>query len=151
MPSKKELEYYINSNGCWIVTSHKPYKDGRVRLRDNGKLTYAHIVVYKRVHGDIPDNKVVRHKCDNPQCCNPDHLELGTQADNVQDRYERNRSAKGSVNGNSRLTEDGVREIRKSTLSITELAKTYNVSYTTMRCIKKNITWTHVKETEVNS
>jgi hypothetical protein len=56
--------------------------------------------------GPIPDGLQVRHTCDNPPCCNPAHLLLGTQADNCRDMVVRRRS------GVEKLTPDNVREIR---------------------------------------
>ena len=64
------------------------------RTRRDGVSTYKHRLVYIDTHGlrleDIAD-RVVRHRCDNPGCLNPDHLELGTQADNSRDMWERTR------------------------------------------------------------
>jgi hypothetical protein len=52
---------------------------------------YAHRIAYELTTGSIPAGLVVRHKCDVPRCCNPDHLLLGTQADNLQDARDRGR------------------------------------------------------------
>jgi hypothetical protein len=54
---------------------------------------------------------VVRHTCDNPLCINPDHLLIGTHNDNVQDKVNRGRQAKGTHNGRSKLTEPEVIDI----------------------------------------
>ena len=64
-----------------------------------------HRMAYTLRFGEIPSGQVVRHKCDNKLCANPHHLELGTQADNVRDAYER-----GQLN--KQLTSDQVRQIR---------------------------------------
>lgn len=55
---------------------------------------YAHRLAYVLMVGDIPADRLVLHNCDNPRCCNPSHLRLGTYADNARDREERKRSAK---------------------------------------------------------
>lgn len=84
---------------------------------------YAHRIAYCKAHNiDIESikGKVVRHTCDNPPCVNPDHLILGTQADNVADMISRNRQATGEelrprygeLNHNAKLTDQQVDEIR---------------------------------------
>jgi hypothetical protein len=57
----------------------------------DGKREYAHRAVWMMLYGPIPPKHVVRHRCDNPPCINPDHLILGTQADNMQDCTSRGR------------------------------------------------------------
>lgn len=66
----------VNSRGCWVY-GNLTY--GRVNRRS------AHRVAYERWIGPIPENHVVRHRCNNPPCVNPDHLETGTQSQNNQD------------------------------------------------------------------
>jgi hypothetical protein len=56
-----------------------------------GKRQLSYRIVWEIFHGPIPDGQKVRHKCDNPLCCNPMHLELGTQGDNEDDKYVRDR------------------------------------------------------------
>ena len=96
------IEYEINSNDCWICTSHKCDTSGYPMVRRNGKFWKANRYSYTIHKGDIPKGLVIRHTCDNPACINPDHLILGTQKDNVQDMIERNRfrDARGDKNPN---------------------------------------------------
>lgn len=79
-------------------------RKGYGSARFEGQSRLAHRVAYCKHHNlsykDI-EGQVVRHKCDNPRCINPLHLELGTQADNVRDMQERNRIAKGERHGMS--------------------------------------------------
>lgn len=84
-----------------------------------GRPARAHRIAYELVRGPIPPGEgyhgtVVRHRCDNRPCCNPAHLELGTQADNVRDAIERGRRAdkRGERTGTSLLTESDVMNIR---------------------------------------
>ncbi len=76
--------------GCWLWTaSAKPGGYGQILV---GRVpAYAHRVSYELYVGEIPEGMVVRHKCDVRLCVNPDHLELGTQADNVMDCIKRGR------------------------------------------------------------
>lgn len=86
----------VDGDGCWIWTgaTHKTKGHGIIRREwtpSGGSVAYTHVVVYELTHGPIPPGLVVRHKCDNPQCCRPNHLELGTVADNNRDMVERGR------------------------------------------------------------
>lgn len=65
----------------------------------NGTNRKAHRVSWEFTHGELPVGVDVLHKCDNPPCCNPAHLFIGTDADNVADKCSKNRQAKGDRNG----------------------------------------------------
>lgn len=78
------------SGSCWCWTAYRK-PTGYGVFKYNGKLHRAHRFALEVTHGEIPEGLVVRHKCDNPSCCNPEHLEIGTQADNMRDRTERGR------------------------------------------------------------
>lgn len=88
-------------------------------LRVHGVKIAAHRAAYILQVGPVPDGLVVRHRCDNPICCNVEHLELGTQQDNVNDVKARGRGAgwyesrnRGVENPNAKLNEETVRYIR---------------------------------------
>lgn len=86
------------------------------RIRHNGQKSYpAHRLMYELRKGVIPDGLVVRHKCDNPACINIEHLETGTQKDNVGDMFVRARAnrANGEAHGRAKLTQAQVDEIRR--------------------------------------
>ena len=77
-------------DGCQIATPCLTFTGakqsrGHGLIWDNGKLAQAHRIAYEHKHGPIPKGMVVMHLCDNPACCNPDHLTLGTQKDNTHD------------------------------------------------------------------
>jgi hypothetical protein len=63
---------------------------GKFRI-DRNTIINAHKMAYILSKGEVPPGLVVRHKCDNPACCNPDHLELGTMLDNTRDQFARGR------------------------------------------------------------
>jgi len=87
---------------------------------------------------------LVRHTCDNKACVNPDHLILGTSADNSKDMTDRNRQAKGERVGTSILTEDTVKLIKSLSGSSRKVAKFLGCSATTIKDIRKGKIWKHV-------
>lgn len=145
----RAITFDIDENGCFVCTSHKPNKDGYRQLKIEGKTQLMHRVIYTETFGTIPDGYVVRHKCDNPHCINPEHLETGTVADNNRDRDERGRRviAKGELHGHSKLTATQVYEIYKRVNNgdtLLALAKEYGVEKSTIFKIKHRITWRHL-------
>jgi len=101
------------------------------------------------LYGDIIDNYIVRHKCNNILCCNPHHLQLGTQYDNIQDRVQSGRCAKGERNGYSILTNDIVIELitkiyNNEFKTIQEISEYYNVAWHTIRDLLFGKTWKHI-------
>lgn len=118
---------------------------GRIMERKHGML--AHRKAYELAKGKIPEGLVVRHTCDNPSCCNPRHLLVGTHKDNSQDSVERGRNAKGEGQGNAKLSDRIVKELRKrhaGGVSISQLSREYMVARSTIRNSIKGKTWSHV-------
>ena len=112
----EKLKWYgwdVTPTGCWELHGTRD-KDGYVVFYAEGKNQHSHRAAYKEWVCPIPEGMVVRHKCDNPPCINPKHLELGTVQDNVNDREERGRRtpARGEKNGYAKLTWDNVNDIR---------------------------------------
>lgn len=100
-----------------IETTATKTRQGYGQVRHNKQMVGAHRVAYCKHHGiDISTIKglVVRHTCDNPPCINPAHLVIGTVSDNNRDAIERgrHRSAPKERNGNAKLTEAQVQQIR---------------------------------------
>jgi hypothetical protein len=130
---------------CWpwrYGTNESGY--GEFRCEGGEDRGAAHRIAYTITKGDIPAGLIVRHSCDNPLCCNPDHLEIGTHQDNVADRVSRNRSAIGEDNGRAKLSEEDVRRIRRSPLSNETLARTFKVDPSTIKAVRTGDTWKHV-------
>ena len=118
-------------------------------------MILAHRAVWEDVHGPIPEKSslahgyVVMHLCDNRLCCNPDHLRLGTQAENVRDMDAKgrrvNRPRRGEAHHKAKLTEDDVRAIRASNDSQYVLAKRFGVSRPMIGYIKRGLSWRHIE------
>ena len=100
-------------------------------------------------HGDDPGDECVCHTCDNPGCVNPAHLWLGTIGDNNRDAWQKGRSFQpetlpGEQNTQAKLTEQDVREIRKSNELQRILAEQYGVCHQLISQIKTGKIWKHV-------
>ena len=109
----QRIGYIVTARGCWEWRGDRS-PGGYGRVRDYArKLLLVHRVTWSIVNGKpIPDGMVVRHSCDNPPCFNPDHLILGTHADNDHDRDVKGRTANGTRIGASKLTDGQVEQIR---------------------------------------
>jgi hypothetical protein len=108
------------SCGCVVWLGHQS-KDGygimRIGSRTDGtrKLERTHRLMWKLACGSVPRNKQVLHRCDVPACINPDHLFLGTNADNVSDKVRKGRARgmPGEQHPRVRLTDADVHQIRQ--------------------------------------
>lgn len=119
-----------------------------------GQRLYMHRLAYEEAYGPIPPNTEVCHRCDNPACVRPDHLFLGTQADNMADMIAKGRNDtsgitqhRGEQHPLARLTESSVREIRtlvNGGLSHAKVAKRFSVSRPTVTAIMSGRIWSHV-------
>ena len=140
----------INENtGCWEWTGFKHSQGyGWVSTEKPGKPTRVHRFAYRvyLLNGGELDRKVcICHKCDNPVCFNPEHLFLGSQADNVHDRA--NKGRKGMIGKTcipKKLTEGDIRAIRVSSESSTAIAPIYGINPRTVRYIRARKCWKHV-------
>lgn len=77
-------------NGCQIRTTNCGAK-GYSRITVDGKQILCHRLMWEHENGSIPDGMVVMHRCDNPPCCNPEHLTIGSLADNNRDMWAKGR------------------------------------------------------------
>lgn len=143
-PNKFTID--VNDDGCFVCTSHKSINEyGHRSFRKYGRNYLVHRYIYEECFGFIADDLVVRHKCDNPSCINPEHLEVGTHADNVMDKVKRERVPKGSSHSNSKFTEDDVKFIKRNPqISARELVEKFGVSKEAIYKIRQGIRWSHV-------
>ena len=128
-------------NGCWEWQGFVN-PNGYARLQwtsaDGVKTIYGHRTSFRAFKGEIPVGMVVRHTCDNRKCLNPDHLELGTQADNMHDRTRR-----GGC-GWAKLTPESVRDIHseyESGATQTALAMKHGVSQALVSKVLRGKAW----------
>jgi hypothetical protein len=149
-PLWKILEFWSRvkrGSGCWIWNGQ--IMDGYGFLHFDRKRKYAHRMSWELHHGAIPLRLVVCHECDNPPCVNPKHMFLGTNQDNVRDRFLKGRSAKGNRNGSRiharKLNLIKASEIRKryaeGGVSQKLIGMEFGVSRSTVEDVIKNRLW----------
>jgi hypothetical protein len=133
--------------GCWDWIGRRSKKGyGEIDLIQYSH-PYTHRVSWCLHFGDIPDGMCVLHECDNPSCVNPDHLFLGTNQDNVDDKCRKGRHKVGMDTRSSKLTNEEVLEIRKlhnDHIRISDISRMYGRSYNTIRRITIGVTWKHL-------
>ena len=137
--------FTITAIGCWEAR-FKPDSHGYVPVRIINVGTFKlHRVSYTVNVGPIPVGLWVLHKCDNKRCINPEHLYLGTAADNTRDSVERAWSGwpdqRGEHHAQAKLNWDKVRAIRASSLHYKELAKMYEVGPRQIHYVKSYQSW----------
>ena len=138
---KEKSEIFYNGTRCWEwIAWHNNKGYGQVWI---GKLQYSHRISHEIEFGEISSNLFVLHHCDNTLCCNPSHLFLGTQKDNMADM-----SNKGRHVGSRKLNKHQVEEIHKRYAwygkggeDTRELAKKFEVSTSQISAIVNQKQW----------
>ena len=145
-------------NECWEWKGYKN-DDGYGRTWINDKGYYAHRVIYSIVYpnsinlnapSSTDETGFLLHTCDNPSCCNPRHLWVGSHWDNMADKVKKGRSAdfSGDKGPRCKLTMEQamqIRKLRKSGISAKELAKKFEISLSSMKSLLANKSYIEVK------
>lgn len=141
--------------GCWVwlgVTSPKGY--GWAKAGGKRRVP-AHRLAYVLANGPMPlltggKPTCVLHRCDNPPCCNPAHLFLGSNRDNIDDMLAKGRSRKGERHGRAKLTETDVLAILGSADTDAALAQQFGVTTATIVAVKQRRIWKHLRDSHGN-
>lgn len=141
--AKESFEKFVEKNsGCWKwkgSSSGKKFNYGKITF--HGKSYSAHRLSYEIYIGKIPDGMLVMHKCDNPECTNPDHLILGTHVDNKRDQIKKGRASM------EKLNEEKVYEIKRkleNNVLHGSISEEYGISRTTIWSIQTGRTWKNI-------
>ena len=133
-----------NSDECWEWTAGRNAL-GYGNCWFHGRHQMAHRVAWIVANGDIPDGLLSLHKCDNPPCCNPAHLFLGTSQDNADDRDQKGRlnHSSGEKHNMAKLTWEKVRLIRseRSNISVSKTAREFGVCRTVISRVLSGMNW----------
>lgn len=146
-PAEERFWPKVDKSGdCWVWTGHRTLGDYGL-FWINEKDERAHRVSWQFHNGSVPDEMHVLHHCDNPPCVNPDHLWLGTDADNVRDKVKKKRHCYGSHHGGSKVDESDVliiRELRSIGTSVKALSWLFDIAEVTIYQISQGISWRHI-------
>jgi hypothetical protein len=140
----------IQENGCWTCTlGGSVSRYGKIKLDGTRTGISNHRASWLVHKGPIPEDQCVLHTCDTPRCINPDHLFLGSHADNVADRVTKGRNSdqKGEKGARSYLKEQQVLEIRflwAAGYSRSDIANMYGTPYGNVKNILLRKTWTYI-------
>ncbi len=136
-------DHVQETDTCWLWTGGKTGL-GYGMFVSHGQHTYAHRLCWEIVNGPILEGMCILHKCDNPLCVRPDHLALGTQADNMADCRVKGRNAWGEKNGLHKATAQQVIEIRQRYAAgetQTAMAREYSLDQSTLSDIVTGKSW----------
>jgi len=135
-------------DGCWLWRGQKSGKGYGGFSRGHRKPIFlAHRLSWELHFGSIPDGLYVCHACDVPACVNPDHLFLGTPADNLADMISKGRGTFGERSQASVLTEDTVmvaRALHAGGATSKEISAELGVNYRTIHDAIRGKTWRHL-------
>lgn len=135
----------LDSKECWMWTAYKN-EGGYGSFGMDRKMHLAHRISWQIANGPIPDGMCVCHTCDNPACVNPNHLWLGTNADNSDDKVTKSRQHRplGRANGRAKIGQADVIAIRADPRRQVDIAADYGINQQSVSHIKRRQKWGHV-------
>lgn len=146
-PVERFLAKVESGPGCWEWTGAKKENGYGAFGLSKGRLVYAHRFAYEQFVGEIPGGMYVCHRCDHPGCVRPDHLFVGTSADNHADMIAKGRSLAGERHHMAKLSEQSVKRIRRlwaQGWKQTDLAALFGVHKGQVSSIVRGQSWRHL-------
>lgn len=134
-------------DGCWRWLGARERHGLTYGYRGRPRV-WAHRYSWELHNGPIPSGLFVLHRCDNPPCVNPEHLFLGTLADNNRDRDQKGRQARGERGGRAKLTVEAVRAVRAQRaagVACLDVAAEHGISEQQVSAIATGRSWRHVQ------
>lgn len=145
--------YTVDENGCWRYQGEiNRYGYGIITFgqhRDGNRVRWlAHRYFYTELVAPVPAHLVCCHKCDVRSCVNPDHIFIGTSADNVADMMAKGRQgktgAKGERNGFAKIDPETAMSVRLATGTNREIAERFGITRSSAQAIRSGRNWRHL-------
>lgn len=138
----------VKTESCWNWIGGHNGRGYGTAFNEKSRKEYVHRISYRLWVGPIPGGKMVLHSCDNPRCCNPNHLFLGTQKDNMGDCKIKGRSPRGEKNGHAVVRPEMVSQIKdlyaSGEITQQEVADTFGLTRGMVHGIVIGRNWTHL-------
>lgn len=131
----------LRGDGCWEWQGKARLRFGYGVVGLNGTQEVAHRVSYRMAYGEIPDGLVIAHRCDNPRCVRPDHLEAISQSQNLRDMWIRGRGRSAKIAANDVVT---IRGALAQGAAPRKLAREFGVSAVQIGRIRSGKCWASV-------
>lgn len=145
-PLSERLAYNVappNELGCMLWIGKRD-RNGYGRMKWRGKEQFTHRLSWEEAKGSVPIGLCVCHRCDVPACINIDHLWVGSQTENMEDKRAKGRSPKGEAHRDATLSEADVWAIREDSRLQRIIAEQYGIAQQSVSDIKARKTWTHL-------
>lgn len=147
-PKQSEVDRFMShvhkhDSGCWLWTAYR-MKSGYGFFSTPVKNELSHRASYRLFKGQL-DTRDVMHQCDTPSCVNPNHLVLGTRLENMQDSKCKGRTCIGERHGRSKLTDEQVEFIRKSSKLQRKIAAEFGITQSHVSALKNGKKWQNRK------
>ena len=140
---ERKVDRSLGEDACHIWTAGT-FNTGYGSFSENQRDYVAPRWIYQYEHNiELPKNIFIRHTCDNPLCVNLKHLTTGTQKQNMEDKVERKRQAKGENHGNSKISEETAKTIKslRGVKTQKAIADEFGVSYSLVQKIHQGAIW----------
>ncbi len=151
-PISRFLSKFTKSDECWEWQAGID-QDGYGKFWDGKNRISSHRYSWIFHFGNIPENLFVLHSCDNRKCVRPDHLFLGTNIQNMEDKIKKKRHSFGESNGQSKLKSNQIIEIlsnHKNGISSKTMSNQFTVHKTSINNIIAGRTWKHINRKQAN-